>query len=357
MKVLIFGVDTLDCAAANCGIALRRMGHQVHYFDPAAYPAVAAPFRSSWRGRFVTQQLLSLIPGGSSLFERSLVRVVEELDPDLVLVISITSVSSAAIEAIKARSRAKVAGWFQDHVVNFGRHEFMLAPYDGLFFKDPYIVERLHDFAGMENVFFLPEGCEPSVHRPVPLTAAERERFSCELMTYGNFYPYRAKVLEHLDGFDLRLYGGRPARWIRHPLTNHWQGRDIYREEKAKAVAGAKIVLSTSHFGEIRSANARVFEVAGIGGFQVADAPGVGDYFEPGREIVTFKGPDELRKVISHYLPREDERREIAERGRARAHREHTYEARLTELFQTVGLASTVSSSGSSVSAGGGVGA
>lgn len=357
MKVLIFGVDTLDCAAANCGIALRRMGHEVHYFDPAAHPAALAPFRHTWQGRLLTQTLLGFLPGGSSAFERPLVAQVEKVEPDLVLIISITSVSSAAIEAIKRRTRAKVAGWFQDHVVNFGRHEFMLAPYDGLFFKDPYIVERLCDWGGLRNVFFLPEGCEPSVHRPVSLTAAEREQLACDLVTYGNFYPYRAKILEHLDGFDLRLYGGRPARWIRHPLTRRWQGRDVYRDEKAKVVAAAKIVLSTSHFGEIRSANARIFEVAGIGGFQVADAPGVADYFEPGREIVTFKGPEELRKVIAHYLPREDERREIAERGRLRAHREHTYEARLGVLLDRVGLAPASGARGSAVDTSAGAGA
>lgn len=57
MKVLIFEVDTLDCAPASSGFALCRMGADVHYFDPAADSPVLAPFRNSWRGRFVTQRL------------------------------------------------------------------------------------------------------------------------------------------------------------------------------------------------------------------------------------------------------------------------------------------------------------
>lgn len=343
MRVLVVGIDTLDCAAANCGIALRRMGHQVEFFDPSAHPAVLAPLRHSWQGRMAAARILALLRIDGASLVRPLVEAVQRANPDLVLVISITTVPSQAIEAVKAASRAKVAGWFQDAVVNLGGHEFMLAPYDGLFFKDPYIVERLRDFAGMGNVHFLPEGCEPSIHRTVALSAEDRAKFGCDVMTYGNWYPYRVRILEHLRDFDLRVYGGKPARWIRHPLIERWQGFDVYWEEKARAVLAAKLVVSTSHFGEIRSANARVFEVAGIGGFQLADAPGVGDFFELGREVVTFKGPKELRQLVEHFLPREDERHEIGARAQRRAHREHTYEARLRVLIDRLGLSAPAS--------------
>lgn len=336
MKWLILGMDTLDCAAANCGIALRKMGHEVHYFDPAAHPSILAFMSRTWQGRLLSGRLLSVFPGGSQLFERAFMDAVEQLQPDVVLIIAITTVSARAVESLKHRSRAKVVGWFQDAVVNLGRHDFMLAPYDGLFFKDPYIVERLRDYAGMDNVSFLPEACEPAVHHKVTMSAEEKARFACDLMFYGNFYPYRVRLLEQIDHSNLRFYGLRPARWARHPLAERWQGRNVFYDEKARAVLGAKIVLSTSHFGEVRSVNARVFEVAGIGGFQLADAPGVGDFFDIEKEVVTFKGPRQLRQLIAHYLPREDERREIAARAQARAHKEHTYEARLRCLIDTL---------------------
>ena len=38
---------------------------------------------------------------------------------------------------------ARVAFWFPDHVANLDRQLMLLAPYDGIFFKEPHVVERL----------------------------------------------------------------------------------------------------------------------------------------------------------------------------------------------------------------------
>jgi len=135
----------------------------------------------------------------------------------------------------------------------------------------------------------------------------------------------------------LRVYGAKPSRWMLAALVARWQGFPVFYDEKIRAVLAAKICLSTSHYAEVQSANARIFEIAGIGGFQVADAPGVPEFFEPGTEIVTFKGPRQLRDVIHHYLARPEERDEIARRGQLRAHRDHTFAKRLTQLLTVIG--------------------
>ena len=341
MKVLVVGSGELDCAAANCGIALRAMGHEVRHFDPDHHPRFLAPLRRSWQARFVVNSALTALFGHSvAPFAAALVRTAADWRPDLVLVIPITVVPPTAVDAIRRTTGAKVAGWFQDAFVNFGRHEFLLAQYDGLFFKDRYIVERLREWGGAENVHYLPEGCELARHRPLPLSPADQSRYGCDLAFYGNLYPYRAKLMDGLLDLDctFRYFGSRPARWMNHRIASKWQGHEVYFDEKVKSVLAAKIVVNTSHFGEIRSINARTFEVAGIGGFQVADAPGISEFFEPGREIAVFRGPKELRDVVQHYLHRPDERREMATRARERAHREHTYTHRLTVLLRTIGL-------------------
>ena len=55
--------------------------------------------------------------------------------------------------------RAKIFGVFSDHIANFGRGYFFTAEYDGLFFKDRYIVEKLRD-AGYKSF---------DVHTPFPV--------------------------------------------------------------------------------------------------------------------------------------------------------------------------------------------
>ncbi|MGH7968412.1 MAG: glycosyltransferase family protein, partial [Limisphaerales bacterium] len=114
----------------------------------------------------------------------------------------------------------------------------------------------------------------------------------------------------------------------------------VAEEEKAKAFNAAGIVLNTMHYGEIAGVNCRLFEAAGCGAFQVADwKPSLPELFETEREIVTFRTRRELKEKVDYYLARPEERREIAARACARAHRDHTYEKRLEKMFGVMGLA------------------
>ncbi|MBX7190674.1 MAG: glycosyltransferase [Sandaracinaceae bacterium] len=331
-KVLVFGRSHRDTAERNACDALASMGCSVTRCDPDEGPSWLQRLR--WHptyGRFVRRALA--IPGAGTLVERRLVAQAGAERPELVLVLSINDVSPATVQALRDLGIA-VAGWFQDHVANFGAHRFMLAPYTGLFFKDPFIVDKMRGTAGMKHVHYLPEACEPSRHRPATPTDDDRRRFGCDVLVYGNLYPYRMHVLEPLLGMDVRLFGPRPAMENPHPTQAWWQGFDLAFEEKARALACARVVVSTSHFAEVQSANARIFETAGIGAFQISDAPGLKEFFVPGVEIATFEGAHDLRARVEHYLARPEERDAIARAGQVRAHADHTYARRLSRLFE-----------------------
>jgi spore maturation protein CgeB len=337
LKVLVIGNGTLDCAEVSCLIALRAMGHEATYFDPEEHPAILAPLRRTYQTKRYVNRILDLARL-TSLYERAMIDTVVDQAPDLVLVIPINVISVQTIAEITRRTRARVAGWFQDAVVNFGTHEFLLADYDALFFKDPYIIERLGDHGGFTNLHLLPEACEPSIHHSLPLTEDDRKRYGADLMVYGTLYAYRIHMLAQLAAYDLRIYGLLPVPRLRDRLVGRADGQIVYRDEKIKAVLSAKIIINSCHFGEVRSANARLFEVAGIGGFQLSDAPGAADFFEPGVEIATFKGPKQLREMVDHFLAHPEERAAMAARAQRRAHRDHTFAKRLERIIETVGL-------------------
>lgn len=339
LRVLVVGTATRECAATCCVAALRSMGHDARAFDPDVHPAAIGHVRRSWPANRILNPLLAASGLLDKLHQDALLRAARNLQPDLILVIPLHQVDRTTIEALRKATRARIAGWFQDSFVNFLRHDFLRAPYDGLFFKDPYIVARLRDHGDMQNVHLLPEACEPTFHHSLELSSEDRRKYGCDLMVYGNLYAFRTLILERVLDYDLRVYGARPPRWLESPVRNRWEGFEVYGDEKIRAVLSAKIIVNSCHYGEVRSANARLFEVAGIGGFQVADAPGLSDYFEPGTEIATFKGPKQLRAVIDHYLARDDERAEMAARAQRRAFRDHTFAARLSKLLETIGLA------------------
>jgi spore maturation protein CgeB len=101
-----------------------------------------------------------------------------------------------------------------------------------------------------------------------------------------------------------------------------------------RAALGARICLNTLHFGEVNGLNCRAFELAACGGFQILSrVPALAEHFEPEVEVVTFGSVEELIEKSAYYLRNPAEAEAIAERGRLRAHRDHSYENRLTRIL------------------------
>jgi spore maturation protein CgeB len=79
--------------------------------------------------------------------------------------------------------------------------------------------------------------------------------------------------------------------------------------------------------------NMRLFETTGVGALLLTEAaPNLGDFFQPGREVVAYEGEDDLVEKIEHYLRNDDERLKIAAAGQQRTLNEHTYRRRIAEL-------------------------
>jgi spore maturation protein CgeB len=148
-------------------------------------------------------------------------------------------------------------------------------------------------------------------------------------------------MLECLEGYDLKIWGSNCPPWISSSIKGHYTHHYVAEEEKAKAFRSAKVLVNTMLYSEIEGVNCTLFEAAGCGAFQIADwKPALSGLFEPEREVVTFRTRQELKAKVDYYLAHPEERQEIADRACARAHREHTYEARLEKMFEILGLLS-----------------
>jgi spore maturation protein CgeB len=76
------------------------------------------------------------------------------------------------------------------------------------------------------------------------------------------------------------------------------------------------------------------------GAFYLAEhSDELAEFFTPGSEIETWRTREELRDKCRFYLANDAARRRIADAGRARALREHTWEHRFATAFRTMGLA------------------
>jgi spore maturation protein CgeB len=94
----------------------------------------------------------------------------------------------------------------------------------------------------------------------------------------------------------------------------------------------AKIGFNVHNRGDYTVGNYRLFDLPANGVMQISDG---GDYlnafFDVGREIVGYRGLDDMIDKIRHYLDHPAEREEIARNGYRRAMRDHRIGDRLRE--------------------------
>jgi spore maturation protein CgeB len=332
LKILVSGQFYPDSFARNIAETARRVGHEVTVVEQTP---IHRHLNKLWVGFWTIAP--RLFPALEARRQRKLVRAAQEFAPDLILLTHGT-LPPEVVRELRGVCSARIAVWYPDNLVNFGRQYLLASDFDAWFFKDPYIARVLREKLSL-NAFYLPEACNSVWHRRVELSAEDQRKYGCDLVTASNMYYYRAKSLEPFRNYNLKMWGTSYPSWLSSPLRAAYQDVYVAEEEKAKAFNAAKIVLNTMHYGEIEGVNCRLFEVAGCGTFQIADwKPALPDLFEPEREIVTFRTQHELKEKVDYYLAHTEERRGIADRAYARAHREHIYEKRLEKMFEILGL-------------------
>jgi spore maturation protein CgeB len=270
-------------------------------------------------------------------FEPKLLRKIQQFCPTVILVLLGNQVSPKTAAVIRKHSSARLVCWCQDQMTTLGRQFLLGCEYDAVFVKDRYMQDLFSRMIRSSTFYYLPEACNPRTHRPLELTERDRVKYGCDVMIAGTLYYYRQEMLrqlvEHSNGIHLRIWGDRPD-WLVDRLPGRHMRQPVHGDAKVRAALAAKICLNTLHYAEVNGLNCRAFELAGCGGFQLMTrVPALAEHFEPEVEVATFGTIEELLEKTAHYLRNPSEALAIAERGRLRAHRDHTYEQRLRELL------------------------
>jgi spore maturation protein CgeB len=270
--------------------------------------------------------------------EGRLIRSIDEYSPTLILVVLGNQLSPKTVAAIRKRTHAPIVCWCQDQMTTLGRQFLLASEYDAVFVKDRYMLDLFSGMVRSTKFYYLPEACNLRMHRPIDRSPGDTETYGCDVMIAGTLYYYRQEILRYLiersHGIKVKIWGSKPD-WLLDRLPGQYMGRLVHGDDKVRAALGATICLNTLHYGEVNGLNCRAFELAGCGGFQMITAvPVLVEHFVPDEEVVAFANVDELVEKTAYYLRNPAEAAKIAERGRLRAHREHTYEHRLKELLR-----------------------
>jgi hypothetical protein len=132
------------------------------------------------------------------------------------------------------------------------------------------------------------------------------------------------------NGLDTSAFGG--------PRLLH---RDLVRMYSQSRLSLGFATAGESHKTAKRLTHLRLreFEAPMSGALYLTeDQPELAEYFEPGKEVLTYAGPDDLLDSARYYLAHPERAERVRRAGLERARRQHTWQHRFTELFDKLGV-------------------
>lgn len=179
-------------------------------------------------------------------------------------------------------------------------------------------------------------------HRDTCVVGAAQDKYRAEIAFVGSYmgyhkeYPARLELIEWL----MRIYGSR-FRLFPDPGKPN-----IYGSELSDLFASVDVVVGDTIFAErsARCTSNRPFETWGRGGFLLQ--PRVACVTEalcpplPHDCFYTAGDFDELEARISFWLDRPDERRALKKPAMAHIREHHTYQNRVRQMLDVLGLSS-----------------
>jgi spore maturation protein CgeB len=323
-------------------IHLREHGHE-------AWDLVVncEPLQLRWaeeNGHARLARALRRVPAGRAraaarqgVLRRVLALQLAGFEPDVVYVQDMHWATRPDLAILK-RGRRRLVGQIASAAPSAKR----LAAYDLVLTSFPHFVERFRAL-GVDAEFFPIALDERALDRlrargidPDPGSERPHAISFVGALTPGS-HGRGTALLEHaarVAGLDAWGYGAE-ALPETSPILRRYHGQawglDMYA-----VLARSRIALNRHiDAAEGHANNMRLFEATGAGALLLTDGgSNLTDYFEPGREVVTYDGPDELVDKIRHYGAHPEEARAIATAGQQRTLAEHTYSRRIPELAQ-----------------------
>jgi len=284
-------------------------------------------------------------PASSSGPRDAVLQILSDQKPDFILHTKDEMPPELYKEFMKV---TKVVQWYPDPVIPEWLPPYVIA--SNIFFTmSEGLIEVFKKLN--PNVFWMSQAFEPSFFEIKQLASKDIKKYSAEVTFVGNLgskqqYLPRRQYLQRIinEGFSFKWWGPRlPRKFKTIPLIfgklgRAYGGKFIWGEEYAKVARLTKIFLAFDSQPRIRkSMSARMYTALGCGAFYLCQhVEGIEDVFVPGQEIITFRSEQEMIDMIKYYLNHENERIKIAEAGRRRILKDHTYELRINQMMRII---------------------
>ena len=252
-------------------------------------------------------------------------------------------ISPATLDQLRAlQPRARFVTYSPDDMLNPAnqspRYLKSIGHYDLHITTKSYNVAELEQL-GAKEVLFVDNAFDPSIHRPVALSADDEARCASEVGFVGFFEEERAELMYRLAlaGVPVTARGPNWSRFEKsHPLlrvVDTWVGDADY----ARVLSATKINLGFLRKGNRDLQTTRSVEIPACRAFMLAERTSEhGRLFEEGKEAEFFGSFEELLAKCRYYLAHDLERRRVASAGHRRCHASYTNAQRLSAMLEHV---------------------
>ena len=254
----------------------------------------------------------------------------EALKPDLIFMNSNFEYYPIAIKQAK-QIEAKLCTWISCPIPD----NLKLEEFDVIFTLFPPYVE-LFEKKGVK-VVLTQAGFDPGL-----LTSLESD-IKHDLSFVGGIGGYHKKREEYLKylipktGMKVWGYGFSSENRIKR-LAKNFLNRFVYTKAYQGGAWGRDMfqILHSSKItfnahGDIAgkySVNMRMFEATGCGALLLTEESDyLTNFFEPGKEVITYTDQEDALNKIQYYLQHEDERQKVAKAGQKRTMEHYSYES------------------------------
>lgn len=320
MKVLLVFPDSYSLRKIF-DVGFRDAGHEVSVIG---YRELLNP----WKHRINTQ-MFRLPQNYRNKWDKkylgninhSFLNYFSDVSPDFVLIYNDQYLLAETVRIMQLK--CKVSVYLGDNPFYIFTRPFFLGlirEVDAVFAPDTFWISQLK-ILGLNNVYHLIPGYDPSINYPLELTTSQMKANKSEILFIGNSYTTswgykRALFLNQFAGFDLKLYGNRTwYRWFRF----FPQLQEKFTLLKSPLSFETVNLLSncTSIYpvdanpGLLHGVHLRIFDCIGSGTLPLIEYRKDLDEVFPGIALPLIHNYNQAGELASHFLKNETERRNL----------------------------------------------
>lgn len=195
---------------------------------------------------------------------------------------------------------------------------------------DKDALEIMREF-GLTKSFYFPMAVNEKIFYKLDKPYSSYKNYKSNILFVGGATPERIAHLEGLADLGLKVYGYDNQQWeANHYLKGCYCGPIKEIGPLRECYNATKISVNITRPHGSSSLNMRVYEAMACGSLMLTDDKGdARELFMENEEIIIYTSEKDLRKKAEYFLKNKYKREEIAEAGRRRVLKEHTYFARL----------------------------